>query len=64
MKVPVKAENRKQIGVIGAGACGSEVRVLQKGWEERSQKEERFCFAEVWAELWKPLHTEQSRKEE
>lgn len=28
MKVPVKAENRKQIGVIGAGACGSEVRVL------------------------------------
>jgi uncharacterized protein (TIGR00725 family) len=28
MKLPVKAEVRKQIGVIGAGACGSEVRSL------------------------------------
>jgi uncharacterized protein (TIGR00725 family) len=28
MKVPVKAEARKQIGVIGAGTCGIEVRVL------------------------------------
>ncbi len=28
MKLPVKAEVRKQIGVIGAGACGSEVRAL------------------------------------
>jgi uncharacterized protein (TIGR00725 family) len=28
MRVPVKTEARKQIGVIGAGACGSEVRAL------------------------------------
>lgn len=28
MNVPVKAEARKQIGVIGAGACCSEVRAL------------------------------------
>jgi len=28
MKVPAKAVARKQIGVIGAGACGSEVRAL------------------------------------
>lgn len=28
MRAPVKTEARKQIGVIGAGACGSDVRAL------------------------------------
>jgi len=54
-RAPVKTAVRRQIGIIGAGVCGSEARNPCRNSRKRSSKKRSYTFLwRAWEELWKP----------